>query len=65
MRKVTLKDIWEEHFKGLFAYTTFRNYIKQNEDKFSEVMLIKRNKERTTYRVIDVNKFLKIFDEIL
>jgi len=65
VRATTLKAVHNVYYKDIFAYTTFRNIVKENIDSLKESMLIKKNAVRTTYRIVDIDNFVKQFNAVL
>jgi len=64
MERITLKDVWENNFKGLLSYNTFRKYVSENIDFFKDVMIVKQNEKRKTIRILDKDVFINKFKEL-
>ena len=64
MGKLSLRKIYNEHYKNKFSYTTFREIFNENKDKFKNVEMIKF-KKKTTYNILDEEDFISTFNTLI
>jgi len=63
-KRISLRSIWLSYFKDYYSYNTFREYIKENLDEFKDVLWVKQNDKKMTFRVLDKDKFVELFNKI-
>ena len=62
--RITLKNMWESEFKDKLSYNTFKKYVEESLDAFKDVMIVKQNAQRKTYRILDKEQFVKTFKDL-
>ena len=64
MEKLSLRKIYNKHYKNKFSYTTFRTLFNENKDKFNNVEMVKF-KRKTTYNILNEEDFINTFSSLI